>query len=96
MTFQVMISSVPAKGGDCRHPRREDCEPDDGGEGETVPGSDLQHSTEGLLLQRDPQQASGARYHLCPVHPGTAGDTQEGGGHAHLIQVRQTTVRCEV
>ena len=54
-----------------------------------MPGSDLQHSAEGLLLQRDPQPAGGAGHHLCPVHPGTAGDTQEGGGHAHLLQVSQ-------
>ena len=56
-----------------------------------MPGSDLQHSAEGLLLQRDPQPAGGAGHHLCAVHPRTAGDTQAGRGHAHLLQVRHSS-----
>ena len=43
--------------------------PDNGGQGAAVPGADLQHPAERLLLQRDTQPEGGTGHHLRSMHP---------------------------
>ena len=49
----------------------------DGGQRAALPGADLQHAPQGLLVQRDSQQEGGARHHLRAVHSGS-GESEIG------------------
>lgn len=50
-----------------------------------VPGSDQQHAAAPVQLQRDPQPAGGAGYHVRAMHTGAAGDAAPGGRHAGVV-----------
>ncbi len=53
--------------------------------GASLPRPNLVAAAARFLLQRDPQPACGSRYHLCAVHPASAGDPPKGGCDARLF-----------